>query len=257
MHLISWNVNGLRAVSEKGFDKWLLEVSPDIVALQEIKSLEEDLDKLGLLQKWSQHYDVHINSAEKKGYSGTALFIKKNLPVKKVFKGIGKDKFDCEGRFIACECEDFYFLTGYFPNGKEDLSRVDYKLEFSRDVLSLAQNLVKEKSVIITGDINTSHTEIDLARPKANIKNTGFLPIERVFIDELIAAGFNDVFRSKNPDLKDQYTWWSYRGGAREKNVGWRLDYFFANEELYKKIKSVKHLTEIHGSDHCPIEIIF
>ncbi len=257
MHLVSWNVNGLRAVSEKGFGKWLMETLPDIVALQEIKSLQEDLEKLGLLELWSEHYNVHLNSAEKKGYSGTALFIKKSIPVKKVFKGIGKDKFDCEGRFIACECDDFYFLTGYFPNGKEDLSRVEYKLEFSRDVLALAKKLMKEKNVIITGDINTSHTEIDLARPKANIKNTGFLPEERVYIDELIQAGFCDVFRSKNPGLKDQYTWWSYRGGAREKNVGWRLDYFFANQAMNEKIKSVKHLTDIHGSDHCPIEIIF
>lgn len=255
MHLVSWNINGLRAIAQKGFKEWFMKHSPDIIALQEIKAQEKDVEFL--IQEWSEYYDIHLNSAEKKGYSGTALFIKKGIEVLNISKKIGKEKFDCEGRFISCETKDFYFLTGYFPNGKEDLSRVDYKLEFSRDVLALAQSLKKNKGVIITGDINTSHTEIDLARPKNNINNTGFLPRERVFIDEVLSAGFQDVFRTKNPGLKDHYTWWSYRGGAREKNVGWRLDYFFADETIMSKLKSVKHLTDIHGSDHCPIEIIF
>ena len=254
MHIVTWNINGLRAVAQKGFADWFKEKSPDIIALQEIKAQKADVEEL--LDEWSEFYTTHLNSAEKKGYSGTALMIKKNIN-SKIFYGIGDEKFDSEGRLIWCECDDFYLFNGYFPNGKEDLSRVDYKLEFSRKVLDLALEKSKKKAVIITGDFNTAHTEIDLARPKANLKNTGFLPMERAFLDEMISRGLYDAFRVKNPELKDHYTWWSYRGGAREKNVGWRLDYFFIDERIKSNLKSVTQLSQVLGSDHCPVEITF
>lgn len=254
MHIITWNINGLRAIAQKGFADWFINQSPDIIALQEIKAQNTDVEHLVTL--WSEHYEIYLYPALKKGYSGTALLIKKHLKTNVHF-GIEDEKFDCEGRLIWCECEEFYLFNGYFPNGKEDLSRVDYKLEFSRKVLKLALDKAKQKPVIITGDLNTAHTEIDLARPKANIKNTGFLPQERAFLDEMISAGLYDAFRVLNPGLIDQYTWWSYRGGAREKNVGWRLDYFFVDERIKNKLKEVRHLTEVHGSDHCPVELKF
>lgn len=254
MHIVTWNINGLRAIAQKGFADWFVAHSPDIIALQEIKAQNSDVEHLIAL--WSEHYEIYLYPALKKGYSGTALLIKKHLKPNVHF-GIEDEKFDCEGRLIWCECADFYLFNGYFPNGKEDLSRVDYKLEFSRKVLKLALLKSKIKPVIITGDLNTAHTEIDLARPKANIKNTGFLPRERAFLDEMISAGLYDAFRVLYPNLVDQYTWWSYRGGAREKNVGWRLDYFFIDERIKNKLKEVKHLTEVHGSDHCPVEIKF
>ncbi len=255
MHIVTWNINGLRAVAQKGFADWFLKDSPDIIALQEIKAQASDVEEL--LKEWSPYYDTYLNPADKKGYSGTALLFKKGMSPPKIHFGIGDSQFDCEGRLIWCECEDFFLFNGYFPNGKEDLSRVDYKLDFSRKVLKLALLKSKTKAVIITGDLNTAHTEIDLARPKANIKNTGFLPREREFLDEMVKAGLFDAFRVKNSGVKDMYTWWSYRGGAREKNVGWRLDYFFIDERIKNKLKEVRQLTHVHGSDHCPVEIKF
>lgn len=256
MHIVTWNINGLRAVSQKGFRQWFEKHSPDIIALQEVKATTENVQTL--LDEWSDFYEVYMNSAERKGYSGTALMIKKGSPKPiKINVGIGIPKFDIEGRFIWAEYADFYLLTGYFPNGKDDHSRVDYKLEFSREVLKLARELSKTKGVLITGDLNTAHHEIDLARPKSNLNSTGFLPHERAFLDEMVAAGFNDAFRVQYPDKKDEYTWWTYRGGCREKNIGWRLDYFFIDQKIQARMKSVKHLQDVLGSDHCPVEIIF
>lgn len=256
MHIVTWNINGLRAVAQKGFAKWFSQCSPDVIALQEIKTHKENV--LGLIEEWSPFYEIFLHPAEKKGYSGTALMIKKSTKsLIKVNTGIGIEKFDNEGRLIWAEFTDFYLLSGYFPNGREDHSRVEYKLEFSREVLSLAKKLSKKKGVLITGDLNTAHKEIDLARPKNNINSTGFLPIERVFLDEMIAAGFADAFRLINPDKKDEYTWWTYRGGCREKNIGWRLDYFFIDQKIQGRMKKINHLQEVMGSDHCPVEIIF
>lgn len=255
MHIVTWNINGLRAVSQKGFRTWFEKHSPDIIALQEIKATTENVATL--LEEWKDLYEVWMNPAERKGYSGTALMFKKGVVPLKVNLGIGIPKFDIEGRLIWAEFEDFYVLNGYFPNGKDDHSRVDYKLEFSREVFKLAQKLSKKKGVLITGDLNTAHHEIDLARPKTNLKSTGFLPHERAFLDEMVAAGFADAFRLKYPEKKDEYTWWTYRGGCREKNIGWRLDYFFIDQKIQARMKSVKHLQDILGSDHCPVEIIF
>jgi exodeoxyribonuclease III len=259
MHIVTWNINGLRSVTQKGFAKWFVKTAPDIIALQEIKSTHEDVSHI--LEEWAPHYDVHLHPAIRKGYSGVALMIRKeskDRPIK-INTGIGLEHFDVEGRLISAEYKDFILLNGYFPNGKRDHSRVDYKLEFSREVLSLALKLKKKtkKAVIICGDLNTAHQEIDLANPKSNAKTTGFLPHERVFIDELIAAGFVDTYRDHYPDQKGAYTWWTYRGDCRERNIGWRLDYFFTDKDFIKNIKRVAHLSEISLSDHCPVEIVF
>ena len=256
MHIVTWNINGLRAVAQKGFAEWMVRHSPDIIALQEIKATKANVAHL--LEQWAPYYEVHLNSAERLGYSGTALMFKKgSAPPLKIQIGIGIEEFDIEGRFISAEFEDFHLLSGYFPNGKDDHSRVDYKLRFSREVFKLAQTLSEKKGVLITGDLNTAHHEIDLARPKNNMNSTGFLPREREFLTEMVNAGFYGAFRVQHPDKKDEYTWWSYRGGCREKNIGWRLDYFFIDEKIKARMKSVKHLQHVLGSDHCPVEILF
>jgi exodeoxyribonuclease-3 len=254
--IVTWNINGLRAVSQKGFAAWFQKLAPDIIALQEIKATQDKVQ--GLLEEWRPFYDVYLNPAERPGYSGTALMLKKGSPSPiKINIGIGIPKFDIEGRFIWAEFEDFYILNGYFPNGKEDHSRVDYKLEFTREVLKLAKRLSIKKGVLITGDLNTAHYEIDLARPKANVNSTGFLPSERAVLDEIVAAGFHDALRLHFPNKKELYTWWTYRGGCREKNIGWRLDYFFIDDKIKAKMKKINILQEVLGSDHCPVEIDF
>ena len=176
------------------------------------------------------------------------------MPIR-IIKGIGIEDYDNEGRLIYVEFENIIFFNGYFPNGQKDHGRVEFKLDFSRKVLDLALDLHNKtkKEIIITGDINTAHCEIDLANPKANSKTTGFLPNERAFIDEMINGGFTDVFRHFNPTLAAQYTWWTYRGDCRERNIGWRIDYFFATNGLVSKVKKVHHMPEVSGSDHCPI----
>ena len=255
MIFTSWNVNGLRSVSTKGFEDCFRKTLPDVIALQEIKATADDVKTL--IEKWSDIYDVHLYSAIKKGYSGTALLIRKNskhqpLSIK---YGIGVKEYDDEGRFIWAEYKDCFFLTGYFPNGKPDHSRVDFKLDFSRRVFDLAHELHKKtkKEMLITGDINTAHCEIDLSNPKANLKTTGFLQVERAFLDKVIEEGFTDVFRHFHQDLPEQYTWWTYRGDCRERNIGWRLDYFFSTKKLLSKVKLVEIQSEVMGSDHCPI----
>lgn len=259
MIITSWNVNGLRSIANKGLEEWFRKIQPDVIALQEIKAKEKDVE--ALLEIWSELYEIYLYPAKKPGYSGTALFIRKNLKHKmlSISKGIGVSEFDDEGRLIWAEFENIILLNGYFPNGQPDLGRVEFKLDFSRKVVAMALELHQKtgKEIIITGDINTAHTEIDLANPKANAKNSGFLPIERAFVDEMIAQGFVDIFRHFNPDKKDQYTWWTYRGGCRERNIGWRLDYFFATKGLLPKVTKIEHHTEILGSDHCPILLEF
>lgn len=255
MRLASWNVNGLRSVSSKGFDEWFGLYLPDVIALQEIKAIESDVQHL--LAAWAKTYECCLFPAQKKGYSGTALLFRKGsscLPAN-VTKGLLLDEFDSEGRFISAEFDKFIFMNGYFPNGQRDHSRVDYKLAFSRKVMDEALRLHKltGKEIIITGDLNTAHTEIDLANPKSNSKTTGFLPHERAFLDEMVANGFTDVFRHFNKDKTDQYTWWTYRGDCRERNIGWRLDYFFSTKGILPNVKKVEHQTHVTGSDHCPI----
>lgn len=256
MHIVTWNINGLRSISQKGFAEWFKKSSPDIIVLQEIKATFDDVHHL--LKEWSSFYAVKLNPALKKGYSGTALMIKKDGPQPLSIKlGLDLPQFDCEGRFIWAEFLDFYILNGYFPNGKEDHSRVEYKLEFSNAVFDLALKLQKKKGVLIAGDLNTAHREIDLARPEKNINSTGFLPRERLFLDKMLLHQFYDAFRVKHPLKKEEYTWWSYRGGCREKNIGWRLDYFFIDEKIKARLKEVNHLQSILGSDHAPVEIYF
>ncbi len=255
MILTSWNVNGLRSVSTKGFEQWFRDYLPDVIALQEIKSTEADVKNL--LEAWGDLYESHLFPAEKKGYSGTALLVK-NSSLKRplsINRGLGIKEFDAEGRLIWAEFDNLIFMNGYFPNGQRDHSRVGYKLDFSKKVVDLAHSLHKQtnKEIIIAGDINTAHTEIDLANPKSNCKTTGFLPIERSFLDEMIKGGFVDIFRHFHPGIPEQYTWWTYRGDCRERNIGWRLDYFFSTPKLIDRVVNVEHLTEVKGSDHCPI----
>lgn len=251
--LISWNVNGIRAIAQKGFLNWLYDFDPDIVGLQEIKAEETQLEEELLNPK--HRYSYWNPSRTKKGYSGTAVFSKMN-PVK-VEYGWGQNIFDLEGRTVMLDFDRFVLFNIYFPNGESSPERLQYKLDFYNSFLEHAVELKKQgRSLVICGDVNTAHTEIDLARPKENQKTSGFLPIEREWIDSLLAAGFIDTFRFKHPDARDRYSWWSYRGGARQRNVGWRIDYFFISEDLQSKLVDAFILDQVTGSDHCPVGIV-
>jgi exodeoxyribonuclease-3 len=255
MLISTWNVNGLRSIISKNFNDYLNDYLPDILCLQEIKANLSDVEQI--IHRVALNYDIVLNSAQKKGYSGTAILVKKSLVNSnyKIDTKIEIEKFDSEGRFTHFESPSVSVLNGYFPNGQRDHSRVDYKLEFSNEVLKKAQILKKNKTVIITGDLNTAHQEIDLKNPKSNLNTTGFLPIERAFLDKMINDGFIDVFREKNPTLKDAYTWWTYRSNCREKNIGWRLDYFFIDKNSYDKVKKIEIMKDVLGSDHCPVHL--
>lgn len=251
MKLVSWNVNGIRACYNKGFVEWLNQESPDILGLQEIKALEEQFPDKILQQK---KYFFYIYPAQKKGYSGVAVFTKTE-PIK-VHYGLGIKEFDDEGRCLILEFKDFIFFNCYFPNGQRDHGRVDYKLRFSDAVLQRANEYKKKKkNIIITGDYNTAHTENDLANPKTNKNTTGFLPIEKEWMDKLVANNYTDTFRYFTPNENGHYTWWTYRGDCRERNIGWRIDYFFVNNTFMKNVKDASILSNVMGSDHCPISI--
>jgi exodeoxyribonuclease-3 len=248
MKLISWNVNGLRAAEKKGFIKWLHKEKPDIIGLQEIKGHEHQFSKELLAP---DHYHAYFNPAQRKGYSGTAIYTK--IQPREILNGFGVERFDSEGRTQIVDYGDFVFINIYFPNGQRDEERLNYKLEFYDEALKYFDKCVKEgKKLFITGDYNTAHKEIDLARPKENEMTSGFLPIERRWLDKLIDHGFIDCFRefNKTPEC---YTWWSMRGGARYRNVGWRIDYFFCSKNARSMVKDCYHLPEIMGSDHCPV----
>ena len=248
MRIFSWNVNGLRAVVKKGFFDWLESEGPDVVCLQEIKARTEDLDEKILNPKG---YHAFWNPAERKGYSGVAIFTKKK-PVA-VHLGLGIERFDCEGRILRIEFKDFDLFSVYFPNGTSGEERLQYKMEFYDAFLDHCEELRGQgRELVITGDVNTAHKPIDLKNPKANQKNSGFLPKERAWVDKFIEHGYVDSFRAFNED-PDQYTWWSYRFNVRAKNVGWRIDYFFVTEGLMKKVKDSFITPEVMGSDHCPI----
>jgi exodeoxyribonuclease-3 len=252
LKLFSWNVNGIRACGRKGFLDWLKKARPDILGLQETRALPEQLEE-GLRQP--NGYEVHYHPAEKKGYSGVALY-SRVAPESVVLGGLGEERFDSEGRLIIADYGDFLFYTGYFPNGGNDLSRVPYKLEFSEAVLQHAEaQRRKGRSIVICGDVNTAHEEIDLANPKSNAKNTGFLPEEREWVTRLVDHGYLDIFRQRNPELTGAYTWWSNRKGVRERNVGWRIDYFFISSDLEEKVVEARIHSDVLGSDHCPIEL--
>ena len=248
MRIFSWNVNGLRAVVKKGFFDWLESEAPDVVCLQEIKARTEDLDETILSPKG---YHAFWNPAERKGYSGVAIFTKKK-PVA-VHLGMGIERFDCEGRILRVEFKDFDLFSVYFPNGTSGEERLQYKMEFYDAFLNHCEELrVQGRELVITGDVNTAHKPIDLKNPKANQKNSGFLPEERAWVDKFVEHGYVDSFRAFN-EAPDQYTWWSYRFNVRARNIGWRIDYFFVTEGLMKKVKDSFITPEVMGSDHCPI----
>jgi exodeoxyribonuclease III len=248
LKLISWNVNGLRAVMKKGFMETFEALDADVFCLQETKMQE------GQLELELPGYEQYFNYAEKKGYSGTALFTKKK-PLNVTY-GIGEEKHDTEGRVITAEFEDFYIVTVYTPNSQDGLKRLDYRMEWECAFLSYLKNLEENKPVIFCGDLNVAHQEIDLKNPKTNHHNAGFSDEERGKMTELLANGFIDTWRYFNPDVKDIYSWWSYRFHAREKNAGWRIDYFIVSECLKERLVSAGIHTEIMGSDHCPVELV-
>jgi len=248
MKLISWNINGIRAIEKKGFLEWLKAEDPDILGLQEIKAHKEQLSQALIKPK---EYFAYFNSAERKGYSGTAIYTKKKAS--SLTTKIGIEQFDKEGRLQAADYGDFTFINIYFPNGKSKEERLKYKLDFYDATLEYFDKLVAEgKKLIICGDYNTAHKAIDLARPKANENTSGFLPIEREWLDKLEKHGYIDCFRHFNKE-PENYTWWSYRAGARPRNVGWRIDYFFCSKNIKDQLKNCYHLTDVMGSDHCPV----
>jgi exodeoxyribonuclease-3 len=251
LKLISWNVNGIRAAVRKGFNDFVKEASPDILCLQEVKAKEEQ--GLPILENHKDTYNIRWNAAKRAGYSGVATFSKPDH-IKTEF-GFDIPEFDDEGRVILSEYEKFYLFNIYFPNGQRDAERLDYKMRFYDAFLELSDELKKSgKAVITCGDYNTAHKEIDLKNPKANEKNSGFLPIERAWMDKMISHGYVDTFRMFSSEA-DQYTWWTYRMNARERNVGWRIDYFFIDEAHKDMVKDAFILPDVFGSDHCPLGI--
>ncbi|EKD39215.1 MAG: hypothetical protein ACD_75C00473G0002 [uncultured bacterium] len=251
MKCISWNVNGIRAVEKKGFAEQLQAFDADVVAIQETKAQEDQLsDELKNIPGYTSYW----HSAERKGYSGVAVYTR--LAPAAVRYGMGDPEFDCEGRVLTLEFADCYLINIYFPNSAEELKRLDYKLRFNNRLLAFAKELEQRKPVILCGDFNVAHKEIDLKNPKANEKNAGFTPEERAWMDSFVAAGFVDTFRLFNQD-PGQYTWWSYRFNARAKNVGWRIDYFCVSGAACARVKSATILDEVMGSDHCPVALEF
>lgn len=246
--LISWNVNGLRACMGKGFDEIFKSLDADVFCLQEIKLKEGQIDYL------PDGYNAYWNYAEKAGYSGTALFSKEK-PLS-VSYGIGIEKHDAEGRVITAEFEKFYVVTCYTPNAQDGLKRLDYRMEWEDDFREYLKGLEKNKPVILCGDLNVAHNEIDLKNPKTNRKNAGFSDEERAKMTELLESGFVDTFRYFYPDTEGEYSWWSYRFKAREKNAGWRIDYFIVSDALVPQLDSASIHQEIFGSDHCPVELV-
>ena len=250
MKIISWNVNGLRAILKNNFLDFLNEYDPDIIGLQETKLQQMQIpNEITNLKNYHQFWSF----AERKGYSGTCLFSKK--PPIKVNYDIGSEKFNGEGRIIKAEFENFIIFNIYYPNGQMNDDRLEYKLKFYDQFLSHVETLRKAgKNIIAIGDFNTAHKEIDLTHPKANSKYSGFLPIERAWLDKFVETGYIDTFREFDPS-PEKYSWWSYMGRARDKNVGWRIDYCFVNKEFLPSVKSAFILSEVKGSDHCPVGI--
>lgn len=247
MKIISWNVNGIRAIQKKGFNSWLKKENPDILCLQETKAHPDQLDKF--LQSPPGYFSF-FSSAERKGYSGVCIY-SKIKPIN-IEYGFGEKRFDSEGRILIVTYDEFILFNIYYPNGKQNQERLNYKMDFYNAFLHIADKKKKQEPLIITGDVNTAHNEIDLARPKENSKVSGFLPEERTWIDTFLSHGYIDAFRHFYPE-KVEYTWWDYVTRARERNVGWRIDYFFVTEDFINQVDDVYHLTDIMGSDHCPI----
>ena len=247
MKFVSWNVNGIRACVQKGFLDFFQETDADIFCIQETKMQE------GQLALETTGYHQYWNYAQRKGYSGTAVFTKEE-PLS-VSYGIGIEEHDREGRVITLEFEDFYFITVYTPNSQNELARLPYRMQWETDFLAYLKGLEEKKPVIFCGDLNVAHKEIDLKNPKTNHKNAGFTDEERGKFTELLESGFIDTFRHFYPDVEGIYSWWSYRFSARAKNAGWRIDYFCVSEALKGRLAGAEILTDIYGSDHCPISL--
>ena len=245
MRIISWNVNGIRAAMNKGLANFLKENDPDIVCLQEIKATENDFDFSVFGMKY------YINSAEKKGYSGTAI-LSKYEPIS-IRYGLGEAEFDNEGRIITAEFPDFYLICAYIPNSQRELNRLDYRLKFDSCLHTYMNKLKEIKPVILTGDLNVAHNEIDLKNPKSNERNAGFSIEERNDFSKLLSYGYIDTFRYLYPNERDAYTWWSYMFHARERNAGWRIDYFLVADELKDRMSGAGILSDVMGSDHAPV----
>lgn len=248
MKLISWNVNGLRACVTKGFVDYFKEVDADIFCIQESKLQE------GQIELELEGYHQYWNYAEKKGYSGTAIFTKKE-PLNFTY-GIGIEEHDKEGRVITLEFDDFYMITVYTPNSQQELARLEYRMKWEDDFRAYLKSLEKKKPVVVCGDLNVAHKEIDLKNPKSNRKNAGFTDEEREKFTELINQGFIDTYRYFNPDKEGVYSWWSYRFNARKNNAGWRIDYFCVSDVLKDRLVSADIHTQVMGSDHCPVELV-
>lgn len=250
MKIISWNINGFRAIIKKDFKKTINELNPDILCLQEVKATEKQLtsDEINI-----EGYSYIWNAAERLGYSGTATYYKNNFKPDETKIGFNIPEFDNEGRVICTRYGDIDLYNIYFPNGQRGMDRVDYKIQFYETLLQICNEDHKRgRKIIITGDFNTAHTEIDLANPKENENYSGFLKVERDMITKYLESNFVDIYRSLNPD-KVKYTWWTYRFAARARGIGWRIDYFLVSQDLLLKIKNVEILDSIQGSDHCPV----
>lgn len=246
MKFISWNVNGIRAAVKKGFEDFFKEADADIFAIQETKAQPEQI-ALDF-----PNYHMYTNSAVKKGYSGTAVFTKKE-PLNVTY-GIGMEQHDQEGRVITCEFEDFYFVTCYTPNSQNELARLDYRMQWEKDFLAYLDALDEKKPVVLCGDLNVAHHEIDLKNPQSNHKNAGFSDEERSAMTHLLSHGYIDTYRYFYPD-KVEYSWWSYRFKSRERNAGWRIDYFIVSKRFIEHCRDAKIYTDVMGSDHCPVSL--
>lgn len=247
MKFISWNVNGLRACCDKGFRETFARLDADFFCLQETKMQEGQLDIA------FEGYTSYWNYAEKKGYSGTAIF-SRHQPLNVTY-GMGIEQHDHEGRIITLEMQDFYLVTVYTPNSQDELKRLDYRMQWEEDFRRYLSGLDAQKPVIVCGDLNVAHREIDLKNPKTNRRNAGFTDEEREKFSTLLEAGFTDTFRYFYPDMPEQYSWWSYRFKAREKNAGWRIDYFLVSQRLNDRLTGAHIHNDIFGSDHCPVEV--
>lgn len=247
MKLISWNVNGLRAVYKKGFEDFFKSINADIFCIQETKMQE------GQFEFELPGYNIYMNSAVKKGYSGTAVFTK--IKPLNVTYGIGIEVHDQEGRVITLEFDKFFLVDVYTPNSQRELTRLEYRMKWEDDFKNYLKNLEKTKPIIMCGDLNVAHNEIDLKNPKQNRKNAGFTDEERGKMTKLLEAGFIDTYRYLYPNQENAYTWWSYMANAREKNIGWRIDYFIVSDKLKERIKDAKIYSDIMGSDHCPVSL--
>ena len=251
MKLISWNVNGLRAVINKGFKNFYNDIKADIMCLQETK-MQQDQISMDINEMFKDRY-VYWNSAEKKGYSGTVV-VSKIKPINVTY-GLGKEEHDKEGRIITLEFEKFYLVNCYTPNSKRELERLDYRMIWEDEIRAYLKELDKTKPVVYCGDLNVAHNEIDLKNPSSNHHNAGFTDEERSKMTALLNEGFIDTFRYKYPEKTGAYSWWSYMFHARENNAGWRIDYFIVSDSIKDKIEDAKILSEVMGSDHCPVEL--